>query len=239
MPQVEAVICDYNGTISADRDCGRLWKSVGMAELMRGRVGLLPAMFKLKALSKAYKRGEIGYDRIYEAFNEEVLSKTPYERVREHIEKFAAKVAIEGRYDKDLLNAAEDLHGRGVKTGILSTGCEDEIQTFLELTTHNVHFDLIRANKLYRDLTDDTCRFLLSIYQNKGEKLDAMLREMGVTGGVAYVGDTAEDYPCFEHDSVTKKIVPPFADEAVKEEASKRFGAIVLAIGEELEAALK
>jgi len=222
---VEFLGSDWDGTLIVDKDVGKLWKRVGFDLLKSSetpslkRVELGITVVQLYALSLLYKRGLIGYDRVYGIYNRRVLSDAPVDVIAASIDKYIEKAVH--RVDVETIRAIQN---HDCKRFILSAGVDYAIRRLLERVDAAQLFSYIMANPLVA--SGNGSRFELRVNRNKGEILQRFAQERGYDlGRTGYAGDSEDDEPCFR--MVRYPIVSRFAPESFKEKWA-REGAYVI-----------
>jgi len=239
--QMPDIIADFHGTLYRDENEGPLWRHVAKqaikpAEILQHpvrTVAFWKAKPALEELAERYKRGEIGYDQIYRAYNELVLSHLPVSFVRTAIEGFAALPETKQKLDSRVLGPISQSPGR---KGILSTGSRDFISYVLR---DGIRWDAIQANRVLGNGKGGS-RFELDVYGNKPQKLQVhFFSPHGFNFDprqTVYLGDNADEEPAFEYvRSMGGKVVIPFyATDAFKQRAATEYKAEVPKDQEEL-----
>lgn len=230
------IVSDWNGTSFEDTDEGKLWMYVGLDYLKASlwnpvkTAGKVSTMLELKDLTKKCKEGKIGYDKIYETFNEKVLRNLPPSFVLSSIDDYSKKEKTLRKLDDRILRPIADARNNGARTGILSTGCGYGISRILEESEHGHVFDHIIANNI-KPRYDGRTEFLLTIYKNKEEFLDKrFVREFGFNPKeMVYIGDSNEDENCMSYVSSEggKIIIPFFATDDFKQWCRTKYNAFV------------
>ena len=128
------IIADFHGTLYEDPNEGPLWKFVAKRAVTPLPVALVVhpvrtvafamAKPKLQELVERYGRGEIVYDKIYEAFNHRVLPHLSMHFVEGAILSYSRLPETKRKLDRRMLKAIGDSEGQ---KGILSTGSMDFI----------------------------------------------------------------------------------------------------------------
>lgn len=240
---IKYAVCDWNGTLFRDRDEGNTWKHVGMSALRDSTLGhsgigkyvptlrtlqLLRALVELKGLAAAYKRGEVGYDEIYRAFNGRVLSGIPQEVVETYVSEYAAKPETQAKVDDRLLRPIREVCREGAKCDIISTGYNYGIRQILG--KHTDWFFQFGGTANYLEQAGTGSRFNLDIY-TPDDKRNVFELYVGNSctspRDILFMGDNQTDEPCMGHlrNLGGHVAVPFFADEAFKQRITQEFGA--------------
>ncbi len=239
------IIADFHGTLYQDADEGPLWgyvakQAVKPAQALRHplrTIAFAKAKSVLEELTERYKRGEIGYDKIYEAYNRLVLSYLPREFVYEAILSFASLPETRQKLDGRVLRPIKDSTGR---KGILSTG---SIEFILNLMPVDYGFPrhTISANGISRNGRGSA--FNLRVYGNKPQIIERVFFEelRFIPWETVYFGDNKDEEPAFEYvTSLKGKVVIPFyATDAFKQHAAIKYKAEVPKNEQELSRFLK
>lgn len=238
----KVIVSDWNGTLFQDKDEGKLWEYVAFAGLKRHPSVALAAL-QLYRLKAAYKRGEIGYDKIYDAFNKGVLSRMKPDEVEKYIDAYAMLNETQAKVDNRLWRPIDIAHSQGVKTAVLSTGSHRNIRAILRWhgqrafsdSYPNEHsFDRVVANYLvpagngsmfdYRKVFDglDKRTAFLKLHHILNIPFQDMVN-------ILYIGDSETDVPTMELvKGLGGKIAASFfASDDFKQQISKDFSAHV------------
>ncbi len=239
---IRRAVFDWNGTVIRDPTEGKLWQYVGTQELGQSithgnlsrtyRLG--KAFMKLMGLTAAYKRGEIGFDRIYDVFNDAVLSDTPIGRVYEHLDVYAKKPETREKLDVRILMPLRDMT-QAVHSSILSTGCAEGIKRAInELGKSSARttgfeaypFRSVVANHILPE--GEGCRFDLGMANGDGKarRLRAVLeRDQPEMSGFLYMGDSADDEACmgYVRDMGGHVAASLFASEDFKQHVAREY----------------
>lgn len=250
---IKYAVCDWHGALSRDRDEGKTWEHVGQSALRDSTLGhtiigkyvptprtisLLGSMVKLKKLVAAYKRGEIGYDSIYEVFNRHVLRGIPPHVVESYVAVYAAMDETQSKVDNRLLRPIANARLRA--SVILSTGYDFGIKQVLRrhdgLAQHEFmdtkYFGKVIANGLVQH--GQGSRFVLGIYtgQDKLERLETdILPDIPDTErhAIIFIGDDVTDEPCMAcvRADGGHVVAPFFADDAFKQRVAEEYEAFI------------
>lgn len=204
---LKAIICDWNRTLFPDEYeegfFGGLCRRAFARSLLRGEVRRTIRLVDLaqkcyRLLYKARKdraRTPTYVALVTALMNRYALRGLPASFVEHYVESYARRASR--RLDHRLLDPIDEVRRhRGVRVGILSSGCHSGIRRTLELAGHEV--DFILANEfVYRDGEVD--HFRITVMRNKLPLLERALRELEVTPEqTLYVGDSLQDEQCFQ-----------------------------------------
>ena len=233
---IKHIISDWNGTLFCDRDEGKLWSYVGVSALKdalpypRATANLVSAAFRLNKLTADYKRGEIGYDKIYEFFNERVLVHISPEVVKRYVTAYAAKPETQAKVDDRLLRPIQELCDNSARCDIVSTGYDDGIRSILGKHT-NWTFDFgSTANCLEK--SGKGSKFGLSIYtaEDKRRVFESCVKSSrAALPEILFIGDSDTDEACMDHAAMmgSRVVAPFFATDAFKQHVAREYNAFV------------
>ncbi len=186
---------------------------------------------------KQYKKGEIGYDRIYDAYNRLVLAHVPAEESIRYIIDFASE--SKGKLQNDMMGPIADAPGL---KGVLSTGSRDLIN---HLINHPVsRYWTIEANSVIPSGKNAKGSALfLRVYENKPRWIQETFYDTQAFDprNTVYLGDNADEEPAFEYVTASGgRIVMPFlASEDFKQHCAEKYKAEVPKDEKELRLLLK
>lgn len=221
------IIADFHGTLYQDADEGPLWTYVAKQAVKPAQtfwhplraIAFLEAKPVLEKLTERYKRGEIGYDEIYKAYNKLVLSRLPLDFVQAAIAKYAAMPETKQKLDHRVLAPIKDASG---KKGILSTGTRGFILVCLDGSDYSFLRDYVVANNVVQQ--GNGTEFRLHIYRNKpqiieGSFFKALKFDPKKT---IYFGDNKDEEPAFKciAGNGGRIVIPFFALQQFKEYAA-------------------
>ena len=234
------VICNFHGTLFSDTHAGSSWKYVGFEALKHAAKNplrwpraaeLTIAAGKLYPLVSSYERGEIEYDKIYEFFNENVLSGIPTEVVKGYLREYARLPKTQGKVDSRAVEALHSAFNSGFPEGalqcaILSTGCSYTIRHIIDAyTRHPSLFGEIAANDLSGQ--NDGTHFNLDIYTPE-QRRDALQWLLPIDSGVStfYVGNEEDELPCMDEvvNAGGRAVASFMASDGFKQTLATRYG---------------
>src|SRR3989338_1154334 len=236
---IKHVVSDWSGTLFRDTDEGKLWAHVGVSALKDSTVAkyvptprtvsLALTALQLKKLTAAYKRGEVGYDKIYELFNERVLGNIPKDMVELYVQEYAMKRKTQEKVDDRLLRSIQEVCGTPESFHILSTGYGYGITQILGIRNRYLP-SRITANRLIE--VGNGSRFNLDIYtaDDKRRILEACIKNFPADlSEILFIGDSETDEACMDHMAMMggKVAVPFFATDEFKERVARDYGALV------------
>ncbi len=224
---IRVLISDYHGTLTKDRDESDLWRYMGTRMMTsslsnpRQLAELFHQFSYFSGLVRKYKEGRIGYDSIYEVFNDRILSRVPPEDVFGYADAYA-KIAASKKLDLDTLRIIQDHDSQKF---ILSAGLGYGIKRTLEEAGFGRTFNEIFANRLNGQRNGGSA-FELKIKGNKYLVLKTIADERRINlKETAYMGDTEEDEPCLELAGYT--VIPRLASEPFKEKWARKGSYVV------------
>jgi len=230
----EAIICDWNGTITCDRDERPILSSIAV-HIFKASIPchpfrmahILRARRELEALYR-HKRQDADFDFVTEMFhiyNERILRGVPVAWIRRSVDDYAGRQETQEKLDRRILRPIDRRHRDGTTTGILSAGYRDGIQRVLKSVGYEHSFDFYQANLLEEE-SGKAIRLELDIYKNKSQLLLKLLRERDLDErDVVYVGDSDGDAGCFE--IVGHPVVAFLTPEELKEWFAAKYDAFV------------
>lgn len=228
------IICDWNGTITTDRDEKPILEDIAV-NLLRASIPFHPV--RLIGLLRIRKRLENLYQErrqnssfdfvkeIYRIYNQEVISGISLSFIQESVSRYAKNPRTQAKLDPRILKPVRQRHQAGKTTGILSSGYEDGIAKILRVAGYEDAFDFIQANPL-KHSSKKAEVFLLNIYKNKQRVLLRLFQDKRLTESHAvYIGDSQDDEGCFE--VVTYPVVAFLASDDFKQRCASKYGAFV------------
>jgi phosphoserine phosphatase len=231
---LEAIICDWNGTLFKDLDEESIVKSL-ISDIARSYIPchLLKVIHLLKLKNElvslnTQRTRDLGGDRVMEIFrtySEKIIKDIPMTLVRHSVTKYARRADVRDKLLRSMLRPVCQCHQAGIITGILSAGYEFGIRTILQSSGYEDCFDFFEANRLVESGGKATV-FNLNIYQNKAEILLRLLKERNLAAKrVVYIGDSMDDAGCFE--VVGYPVVSFLTDETLKKKFSLEYKAFI------------
>lgn len=230
----DAIICDWNGTITKDRDERPLLESIA-EDLFKTSIPwhpfrmtrILKARRELKALHREERR-DTEFDFVVEMFkiyNERIINGLPTSFIRRSVEKYAKKQQTKGKLEYRVLRPVDECHRNGKATGILSAGYKYGIQMILKAMGYDGCFDFCESN-LLQERGGRAIRIELKVYKNKPQLLLKLLGDRSIDEKrVVYLGDSEDDAGCFE--IVGYPVVAFLASEELKERYAQKYKAFV------------
>ena len=231
---LDAIICDWNGTIIEYRDEKPVLESIA-TDLFKASIPLHPlriarilkARMELESLYRESHR-EAGFDfvkEMFRVFNEKIVNGMPVSFIRHSVDRYASKPQTQARLDHRILQPIKEAHQAGKTTGIFSAGYRYGIERILTFSGYRECFDFCEADDL-KEENSTVVEFRLNIYGNKPRLLQELLRNRHLdVRRVAYLGDSADDAGCFE--IVGYPVVPFLASEGLKQEFARKYKAFV------------
>jgi len=237
----DAIICDWNGTITKDQDEKPILESIAV-DLFKASipwhpmrmVHILKARQELEALHSE-KRRDSEFDFIIEMFwlyNTKIINGVPTSVIERSVKKYADKQHTLDKLDYRVLRPVDESHRRGKATGILSAGYRYGIQMILKAAGYDVSFDFCEAN-LLQERGGRVIGIDLNIYRNKVQLLMELLRERDIDEKrVMYLGDGEDDADCLE--IVGHPIVAFHASDELKQRYARKYKAFIPRTEEDL-----
>ncbi len=229
-----AVICDWNGTLIADRNESPILESIARG-IFKTSIPFHP--FRMKRILKAreaitalprQRPDDPDYDytrAIIRIYNEEIISGAPVSTIYRAIDKYANMRQTLDKLDHRVLQPVKECYGAGKFTGILSAGLKYGIEMILNAAGYGKYFSFIEADEISQN-NGKAIEYGLNIYQQKPGLLLKLLEEIELTANeVAYLGDSEDDEGCFE--IVKYPIISFFAPEEQKEKYASKYNAFV------------
>jgi phosphoglycolate phosphatase-like HAD superfamily hydrolase len=231
---LDAIICDWNGTITRDRDERPLLESIALDVFLaslpfhpRRAVRILKTRRTLEALHRDKRRTAL-FDfvtQMYCIYNERVIRGMPVEHILASADRYAGKKETQEKLDRRILRSVDGCHRRGNVTGILSGGYKYGIDRALTRAGYGRTFDFCHANPLKQE-AGRAVGIDLTIYRNKSEWLLKLLEFLDIDGSrVVYIGDSDIDEGCFE--IAGYPVVAFQASDEAKQLYSQRYAAFV------------
>lgn len=230
----DVIICDWNGTITKDRDERPILESIAVdlfkASILRDPFRMARILNARRGLEALYREGrrDTEFDFVTEMFmiyNERIINGLPVSFIHRSVDKYAARQQTQDKLDHRVLRPIEQSHRVGKTTGILSAGYKHGIQRILAAAGYDHCFDFCEAN-LFQEEGGRAVRFGLNIYKNKPELLLRLLRDRNVNERrVVYLGDAEDDEGCFE--IAGYPVIAFLAPEELKERCARKFKAFV------------
>ena len=230
----KAIICDWNGTITAYRDEKPLMEAIAK-DILRASIPFHPLKMarilrsrgKLAALYDE-KRQDDNFDYVVEMFkifNKRIIKGTSVSLITDSVERYANRPETQSELDHRILRAIKGCHQAGKTTAILSAGYRYGIERILQAAGFQNNFDLFEGDTLkVRD--GRAVEFELKLYKRKPEVLSQLLRERNIDPQtVAYIGDSEDDEGCLE--IAGYPVMSFFAPEELKQEYAQKYGAFV------------
>lgn len=227
------IIANYHGPLFADVHAGSSWKYVAWNALWddlksgnKRAAQLLAAAPGIYFLLREHEKGKIGYNNIYERFNERVLSQIPVSEVERYLREYAALPETQEKLDRDMLGAITKAYHAGACCDILSTGCGFTIRKTIDAYTEGMPlFGEIVANSLVRN--GKGSEFEMAVYTPL-ERCHGLLGLLnhGDNRGLVYVGHGDEELPCMKKVAAEggRIVIAPSAGREFKALASGLFG---------------
>jgi len=229
-----AVICDWNGTLIADRNESPILASIANG-IFKNSFPLHPLrMRRLLRAKEAIstlpreKPDDPGYNysrAIIRIYNEEIINGAPVSAINRAMDKYACMQQTLDKLDHRVLQPVRECYRAGKVTGILSAGLKYGIERILNAGGYSECFSFTEADEI-RQKNGKAIEYPLSIYQRKPGLLLNLLKERALKANqVAYLGDSEDDEGCFE--IVKYPIVSFFTPEEQKEEFASKYKAFV------------
>ncbi len=243
---VQAIICDWNGTIIGHRNERPILEHIAVSIFracfplrVTRMVRILRARRRLRELHIG-ERVDDDFDFVREMFavyNRIIISGVPVSWIDRAVEDYADKAETQAQLDRRVLCVVRDCHQAGTITGILSAGYGRGIEAILSAAGYIGFFDFVAGDGL-DESRGKALGFRLDIYRHKHEYLAALLQEHGLDAQhVVYIGDSDDDEGCF--DLVGHPVVAFLADEHLRTRCVRRYGAFAPADERELSAYLR
>jgi phosphoglycolate phosphatase-like HAD superfamily hydrolase len=234
MQKFDAIICDWNGTLIANRDDRPIMECIARG-LFKASIPLHPLRIyrildtRNKLLSiyrEAKKDGDFDFVReMYRIFNRTVIDGVSASFIRKQVKLYAISQETTDKLDYRVLGTVETFHEKGKTTGILSAGYQYAIESTLQAAGFHELFDFYFADTL-REKDGKALGFELTIYGNKRHSLIKLLKEKGLKEDkLVYIGDSEDDLGCFEIAGFP--IVAFMASDEIKEKCAKQYQAFV------------
>ena len=231
---IKYVISAWDGTLIEYKDEGKLMEKIGKDILFHSapwskKPSLIKTFFELKKMSKEYKEGKIGYDDIYEVFNNKVLKYAGHNFIRNSTREFARSPETQEKIDKRIVEPLyrAKLKSKFSDTGILSASYNEGIKAALEYAGYSNVFNHIISNKMVPDRRNGT-RFDLKIYKNKDKFMEDIFfdRLKFNPQETMFIFDDIDDFGCA---SMVWYPVPSFfSSDEMKKKAEREFKTPIL-----------
>ncbi len=231
---VNAILCDWNGTVIQYRNESPLLESVAK-DLFKASIPLHPlrmarilrAKKELKSLQMEANH-EAEYDVVKETFriyNTKIINGVPASLIRRSVATYAHRRQTQDKLDYRLLRPVKECHQAGKSTGIFSAGYGYGIEMILTVAGYNTYFDFYEADHLC-EVSGRAIGFGLNIYKRKPELLLQLIGDRNIDARrTAYLGDSEDDEGCFE--IVRYPVVAFFATDALKQRCARKYKAFV------------
>jgi phosphoglycolate phosphatase-like HAD superfamily hydrolase len=229
----EIIICDWNGTITKDRDERHILESIAVdlfkASIPHHPLRMIRILKAKRDLEALQERGqEVGFDYVREMFrvyNERIIKDAPVSLIHRSVDKYATRKQTLEKLDYRVLRPIREYHEAGKPTAILSAGYKYGIERVLAAAGYGHCFDFYKAN-LLKENGGRAIKFGLDIYKNKPQLLLELLKDRNLDGGkAAYLGDSEYDEGCFE--IVGYPVVAFSAESEIKKRCAERYKAFV------------
>ena len=231
---VDALICDWNGTIIEYRNERPILENVAVG-VFKESFPFHP--FRMVRILKARRALETSYrelqhkaeaDSVRELFriyNTRIVNGTPVSIIRNSIDKYATRPDVQAALDLRILRIIKECHNAGKTTGILSAGYRYGIEKILTAAGYYKFLDFCVADNIEED-NGKAIEFRLDIFTRKADRLQDLLNERSLDAKrVAYLGDSDGDEGCFE--IVGHPVLALLAPEEFKVLYAKKYGAFV------------
>lgn len=230
----DAIICDWNGTITKDHDERPILESIAV-DLFKASVPchpfriarILRAKRELEALYREGRRDtEFNFvTKMFRIYNERIINGLPMSFIHRSVEEYANKQQTRDKLEYRILRLIDGHHRAGKVTGILSAGYRHGIQIILKTAGYDGCFDFYEAN-LLKEERGRAIGFELNVYKNKLQLLLKLLRGENIDERrVVFFGDSDDDACCFE--VVGYPVVAFLASEELKEKYAEKYKAFV------------
>ncbi len=231
---IDAIICDWNGTLIEYRDEKPVlentardvfWASFPFHPLKIMRI--LRARRELENLYLRARRGnEFDFVReMFRVYNEQIINGVPVSVVLRSVESYARKPQTLAKLDQRVLRPIRKCHQTGKTTGILSAGYGHGTERILAAAGYDKDFDFIEADVLKQN-SGRAIGFGLDIYKRKPPLLEKLLKDRNIDAKrTAYIGDSEDDEGCFE--MVKYPIVSFLAPEELKQRYAAKLKAFI------------
>ena len=229
---LDAVICDWNGTLIAYRDEKQILEHVAV-DIFEASIPFHP--LRTLRILRSRKELKILYENrrpleesdfvkaMFHIYNGKIVNGTPASVIHRSIYRFASLPYTRQSLDLRVLRAIDASRKHGVTTGILSAGFRYGIEAILSVSNHRTYFDFIEANNFIEN-NGKAVEFELAIYKSKHEQLLKLLDDKGIDiKRAAYIGDSEDDEGCFS--IVGYPIMSFLAPQHVKDTCARKYSA--------------
>ena len=229
-----AIICDWNGTLIADRNESPILESIARG-IFRSYIPFHP--LRMKRILKAKETMDTlprerpddpDYDYVREKiriYNEEIISGAPVSVIYRSIDKYADLQQTLDKLDYRVLRPVRECFQAGRVTGIFSAGLKYGIERILNAAGYGEYFRFTMADEISQN-NGKAIEYALNVYQRKPGLLLKLLEEKEINADqVAYLGDSEDDEGCFE--IVKYPVISFFTPEEQKEKYARKYRAFV------------
>ena len=229
----DIVICDWNGTITKDRDERPILESIAVdlfkASIPHHPLRMIRILKAKRDLEALQERGqEAGFDfarEMFRVYNERVIKGSSVSFIQRSVDKYAIRKQTQEKVDHRVLRPIRECHRAGKTTAILSAGYKYGIERVLMASGYDRYFDFCEAN-LLKENDGRAIELGLDIYGNKSQLLLELLKGRNIDEGKAvYIGDSQYDEGCFE--IVKYPVVAFFAGNDIKKRCAEKYKAFV------------
>jgi phosphoserine phosphatase len=233
---INAIICDWNGTLIEDlyeeeffnglakRIIMNFPNCINVCKICR----FLLVKRQIKSLIKYCKNSkdkaivEKNIKEIIDLMNEDILRDEPAELLSKYTVEYATDAC--SRLDGSLIeNLISFIKGKNVLLGVISSGYVEGIERIL--AHRGYKFDVVIAN----NFIINECKikkYSLDIFNNKSKILKKLLEDKGILPErTVYIGDDWQDEECFRE--VRYPIFSFFADEEYKKSLSRKLDVFI------------
>lgn len=230
----DAIICDWNGTITRDRDERPILESIAV-DLFKASIPCHP--FRMARILKARRELGVSYGEgrrdaefdfvteMFRIYNERIINGLPVSFIHRSVERYATRQQTQDKLDCRVLRPIKECHQAGKTTGIFSAGYKYGIQRILAAAGYHHCFAFYEADLLQEE-GGRAIGFGLNIYKNKPQLLLKLLGDRNIDERRAvYLGDSQDDEGCFE--IVGHPVVAFLAPEDLKQRYAQKFKAFV------------
>jgi phosphoserine phosphatase len=231
---VDAIICDWNGTIIEYRNERPILENVAI-DVFKDSFPFHP--FRMARILKTRRELETSYRELqqhaeadsvrdlFRIYNKRIVNGTPVSIIRRSIDEYAIRPHVQAALDLRILRTIKECHAAGKTTGILSAGYRYGIERILTVAGYYKFFDFCVADYLEED-DGKAIEFRLDIFTRKADRLLKLLSERSLEANrVAYLGDSEGDEGCFE--IVGHPVLALLAPDDLKAIYAKKYGAFV------------
>ncbi|MFH1087168.1 MAG: HAD family hydrolase [Chloroflexota bacterium] len=203
----DAIVCDWNGTLTRDRDERPLLESIAV-DLFKASIPLHPLRMAriLKARRQLYalytgrhqSADEDPVVQMVRIYNESVVGGMPVSLIHRATGRYAGRQETQSGLEHRLLRPVSTCHDTGKTTGILSSGYGYGIRSILQAAGYSRAFDFCEAND-FKERDGKAIGLDLIIYRNKSSVLLGLLRDKNINEKMlVYIGDSEDDAGCLE-----------------------------------------